>query len=371
MKNPFLVSAIPLLLCVFLLPSSVFASESTHATEVVSSNIRVLNPNAALGVPDEMRTSFLERDAEITLGFNGAEASGDVIIHYLLTQFGAGYTIELLDKNFQLITKGAYDLPVGQTEIIFPHEGTYSYIRIGTINDKNWALDAITVKKEASTEESTPDSEEILPSASASIPQGLLVKLPDDGDATTSADAAVYIIGGDGMRHAFPTEAVFSTWFSSYESVALIDPEHLAEYPLGKNVTIRPGTALVKLATDPKVYAVEPGGKLRWIASEAVANTLFGTNWAKRIVDVSDASFANYSIGEPIYTAVHPDGSIGVLSTGEVVYLENGLIFSLSGATADLLRINSDYFVPMFGELGKLYVDGGSLVLNPKIQFPY
>lgn len=370
MKKRFVTSILSVLACALLIPGSVFAAEYAYATEIVSSNYRILTPNAALGAPDGFYASFLKHDAEIMLGFGGAEATGNVTLTYQLTQFGAGYDIKLFDKDLNVVAQGGSSLPTGQQEILFPYEGSYSYILIGSTEDEKWNLDAVTVEKTSTSSTSTP-LEPTPTEETSSIPQGLLVKLVDDGDATTTADAAVYIIGGDGMRHAFPTESIFRSWFPSYENVALIDAEHLASYPLGKNVTVRPGTALVKLTTDPKVYAVEPGGKLRWIASETVANTLYGKDWAKRVMDVSDVFFGNYTIGEPIYTAVHPDGSIGVLSTGEVVYLENGLIFSLPGTTADHLNMNPDYYVPMFGEFTTLYVDGGELVLTPRIQFPY
>ena len=58
---------------------------------------------------------------------------------------------------------------------------------------------------------------------------------------------------------------------------------------------------MIKLSTDPKTYAIAPGGILRWVTSEAVAVSLYGTDWATKVDDVSDAFFVNYSLGEPIY----------------------------------------------------------------------
>jgi hypothetical protein len=60
---------------------------------------------------------------------------------------------------------------------------------------------------------------------------------------------------------------------------------------------------MVKINTDPKVYAVERGGLLRWIQSGETAAALYGTAWNKKIDDVSDAFFINYTIGDPVLSA--------------------------------------------------------------------
>jgi hypothetical protein len=60
---------------------------------------------------------------------------------------------------------------------------------------------------------------------------------------------------------------------------------------------------MVKLTTDPKTYAVDKGGVLRWVASEQAAVALYGTGWNRMIDDVSDAFFLTYKVGEPIYSA--------------------------------------------------------------------
>jgi hypothetical protein len=57
---------------------------------------------------------------------------------------------------------------------------------------------------------------------------------------------------------------------------------------------------MVKIMSDPHVYAVARGGVLRWVTSEAVAARLFGSGWNKMIDDVSDAFFVNYTLGAPI-----------------------------------------------------------------------
>lgn len=101
-------------------------------------------------------------------------------------------------------------------------------------------------------------------------------------------------------RYAFPNEKTFFTWYRDFSEVRTVSDEKLASIPLGGNVTYRPGTQLVKITTDPKVYAVASNGVLRWITSEVLAVHYFGPNWNRIIDDVPDTFFTNYQLGEPI-----------------------------------------------------------------------
>lgn len=122
---------------------------------------------------------------------------------------------------------------------------------------------------------------------------------------SSAADAndpcrAVYYIGADGKRHAFPNSRVFFTWYANFDSVHAVTAERLGQYPLGANVTYRPGVRMVKFTTDPKVYAVARGGILRWVASEELARTLYAESWNQNIDDIPDAFYTNYTFGDDI-----------------------------------------------------------------------
>jgi hypothetical protein len=133
-----------------------------------------------------------------------------------------------------------------------------------------------------------------------------------NGDLIKASGPAVYYYAGDSKRYVFANETTYRTWFADFSTVKTISDAELAAIQIGGNVTIRPGTKLVKITTDPKVYAVTRGGVLHWVESEAVATALFGSDWAHRVVDVPDAFFVNYSVptGGSISTAVHPDGAL-------------------------------------------------------------
>lgn len=126
---------------------------------------------------------------------------------------------------------------------------------------------------------------------------------PAPGTLIKANQAAVYYFAGDGKRYVFPNERAYATWFSDFASVTTVSDAELSAIPLGGNVTYRPGVKLVKIQTDPKVYAVAGGGTLRWVQTEAVAVALYGAGWAANVDDVPDAFFVNYGIGAPIVAA--------------------------------------------------------------------
>lgn len=112
-------------------------------------------------------------------------------------------------------------------------------------------------------------------------------------------NSAVYFLY-DGNRYTFPNEKVYFSWYSDFSQISIIADEELANLPLIGNVTYKPGVKMVKITTDPKVYAVSLYNTLRWITTEELALTYHGENWKNEIHDVSDAFFINYKIGAPI-----------------------------------------------------------------------
>lgn len=144
------------------------------------------------------------------------------------------------------------------------------------------------------------------PSFTSSVQQyvhpGMLVKRSDI--------TAVYFIDNDNRRHAFATLKDFQSWFPDFSQVVTIPANILSQIPLGSGVTVRPGTFLVKIESDPKVYAVEDYGILRWVTSESLMNGLYGNDWPTRIIDVPVSTFSSYQLGDPIIEMKHPNGSL-------------------------------------------------------------
>ena len=112
--------------------------------------------------------------------------------------------------------------------------------------------------------------------------------------------SSVYYYGSDGFRYTFPDEKTFSTWYKDFDSVKWVTDADLSKIPLGGNVTYKPGVKLLKLQSDPTVYAVSKNGTLRQITSASIAQELYGNNWAKLVDDLPDGFFKNYSIGSKL-----------------------------------------------------------------------
>ncbi|MFA5131190.1 MAG: hypothetical protein WC467_02085 [Patescibacteria group bacterium] len=154
------------------------------------------------------------------------------------------------------------------------------------------------------------------PTAKASASAGDLIKM--------AGLSSVYYLGSDGKRYVFPNEATYMSWYSDFSGVVTIPATELQSYPLGGNVVMRAGTKLVKITTDPSVYAVLPNGVLSKIQSEAQAAALYGTNWNKRVVDVSDAFFTNYTIGAALANGAVPTGSLVKNADNAAIYYFDG-----------------------------------------------
>ncbi len=172
----------------------------------------------------------------------------------------------------------------------------------------------------------------LMPAMAATISAGDLIK---------GSDSSVYYYAADGKRYVFPNEATYFSWYPDFSTVKTITDAEVAAIEIGGNVTIRPGTKLVKIQTDPKTYAVTPGGVLRHIDSEARANTLYGPNWAQRITDIDESYFVNYQKGSAITTDKHPDGSlIKYAGSSTVYYIQDGKKRAISseGFTANNFR---------------------------------
>jgi len=144
-------------------------------------------------------------------------------------------------------------------------------------------------------------------------------------DLIKGSGPAVYYYAADGKRYTFPTLSTYMTWYSDFSKVKTITDSELAAISLAGNVVVRAGTKLVKIDTVPKVFAVEPKGKLVWVASEAVANTLFGADWAKRIITIPDGFWTNYTdSGLSLNGTTYPEGQLVKWAGSANVYYVTG-----------------------------------------------
>jgi len=120
------------------------------------------------------------------------------------------------------------------------------------------------------------------------------------GSLIKASGDSVYYFGNDAKRYVFPNSRVYFSWYNDFSGVQTITDQELALIPIGGNVTYKPGVKLVKITTDPKVYAVAPNGVLRWIETEEAAVALYGNSWGSLVEDVPDVFFTNYVMGDSI-----------------------------------------------------------------------
>lgn len=131
------------------------------------------------------------------------------------------------------------------------------------------------------------------------------------GDLIKASNAAIYYYGENGKRYVFPNETTYKTWYDGFSTVKTISDSELSSIPLGGNVVFKPGSYLVKITTDPKVYAIGLNGTLHWVKSESAAKTLWGMDWNKKVKDVPDAYFTNYNTdGFDLDGTKHQPGSL-------------------------------------------------------------
>ncbi|MFA5854198.1 MAG: Ig-like domain-containing protein [Patescibacteria group bacterium] len=228
-----------------------------------------------------------------SIATTSAFAGVSTLLSASVTDEGTGVSGCLLFVNN--FSKGNMVLASGSVSLayVFQDPGTYSvYIQCfdGAGNSGTNAPVSFTV--------TAP-----FPSVPVPLPLAVpaLVKLPcQAGDVASSPCRAVYYRGSDGKRRAFPNASTYFTWYTDFSTVQEISASAMAALPLAKQVTYRPGVKLVKFATENKVYAVARGGVLRWIKSEAVAVALYGSDWNKKIDDISDAFYLDYAFGNDI-----------------------------------------------------------------------
>lgn len=340
-------------------------AEDFYADAVVEAGSNLLSPENAVGQPDGAYADFRDADAAVTLDM-GTEVMGDLSLTVYLLQSGAGYFVTFYNEAWETAAFNGAIIPIGTTTVTVTNVSgvAYRYVKIVATESEQWRLDAVMSAGAVIDDEEPVVEEELIdetPAASHTV--GTLLK--------SDVSAAVYVLGSDGMRHAFPTEREFISWGFSFDDVVTITARALASYDLGRNVTVRPGTYLVKLQTNAKVFAVEPGGVLRWVSTANLASELYGTLWESWLIDVSDAFWGNYTLGEDIVTSVHPDGTV-LQDSGEWYYVADGTKAVLSPDERGELRFR-DLFAfqvtddVLFGQ----YAKGVASLLTEGAQWPY
>lgn len=174
-----------------------------------------------------------------------------------------------------------FEIQLPTNEYLDPYESLMASFHAGTFNPKAATLETLTIN----------DDKQLASITMVNCVSNTLIKGKTD---------AVYYCGADGKRYVFPNLKIYNSWYLDFKNVKILSLDELAKVPLGGNVTYRPGVRLIKLQTDPRVYAVSRGGILRYVTTPTIADSLYGSTWVKSVDDLSDAFFMNYTLGESI-----------------------------------------------------------------------
>lgn len=153
--------------------------------------------------------------------------------------------------------------------------------------------------------------------AAYSPQKGDLVKVP--------FETAIYYVDEDGMKHLFPTEPIFWTWFGGgwrNQKIIKISPSELEKLPTGDNIMSRPGTSLIQFDDDERVFAVTTDGAI----CQVIEN--YGYKWPDRIIIIQSAFKKDY-FNQPDCIINNntqlPDATIiQYYGSKELYYLQNG-----------------------------------------------
>lgn len=128
--------------------------------------------------------------------------------------------------------------------------------------------------------------------------------VPQENDIVKGAGPALYLIGRDGRRYVYPNTKTYFTREMNFDRVRVITDAELRAIPIGGNVTYHPGSRMLKLTTDPRIYVVARGGVLRPLANESVAEAIYGPYWHLKVDDIPDGFFVNYRMGTIVNSAM-------------------------------------------------------------------
>ncbi len=160
----------------------------------------------------------------------------------------------------------------------------------------------------------------------------------------------VYFIDASKTRRRITEPQIFVSWFDSFLPLQEVSTLEATSVPLGDLLPPRPGTWLVKLPEDQKIYAVEPGFILRWISNEDQIQKLFGQEWSTRVIDIDQSILATMGVGTPLEDGVYPDGYV-ITDTKRTCYIDKGACRELSKNGIGANHLQENFFVTVSTEV--------------------
>ena len=227
------------------------------------------------------------------------DAAGDAESVSLYYSRDAGVQYELIAAD--LAPQGEYEWTVpnvstmkGKVKAMMVHAGGCE-----VLSDSSDRVFTVTFTQ--ATEEPSDDQAEdhVIEFVDMTRPGGLTTSMTEGTLFRGVTLSSVYLVNADGTRSVFPNEAAFNSYGYSFANVVMVNDDQLQKMALGSRVRMKQGS-LIKLQYDPKVYEVDADGTIHHVPDEAMAIYVYVVDWAKKVVDVSDVFWGDYTVGGEI-----------------------------------------------------------------------
>jgi hypothetical protein len=158
---------------------------------------------------------------------------------------------------------------------------------LGTLESDAYEIAGTEIEEEVVEEKEDDDHED-------------LIDLP----VKASDYPVVYFIDDTFLRHPYINAQTYFTWYETFSPIVTTELDTIATYTIGRPVLPKPGTVLVKIMSDPRVYAIEENPDdstrplLRWIPDEATAIALYGSAWADSVIDIEPTFIRSFVPGD-------------------------------------------------------------------------
>jgi hypothetical protein len=168
--------------------------------------------------------------------------------------------------------------------------------------------------------------------------QGRLIKLENL--------SAVYYVNGN-TRHLFSNEKVFFSWYRGSwvdQDIEIVLQDEFDSYSSGNNITIRPGTNLIKFQNSNRVYTVSTGGILHY-ASIDILDNLYDDH-ENRTIAMQNGFESDYKRGNPLDGSYYPSGTlIRYDDSSDIWYIDDNQKRKLENNAFDLNGFKDEYIV--------------------------
>ncbi len=131
----------------------------------------------------------------------------------------------------------------------------------------------------------------------------------------TAGSSAVYAVV-KGKRYIFINSQSYFTWEDDFTAVEVVTDSELGAIDLGGIALPKYGVVLVKIQSVPAVFAVERNPEnpyrpyLRHIATESIAISMYGADWADYVIDVEPTHFSKFGEGAKIESPIAVDKTV-------------------------------------------------------------